>query len=255
MSTGLHMTRTRRACVLSLGCLALLLPLSAQQQPMIRSIVRFRLKPDRINDFNAVMHERAALLKKAGSERYFTVWVAQSGPREVAVVRYHQKWSELGRSRDPKMAESATAMANLTTRMNACVESAERVIDEIQPDVSLPRSGTLPPFVRSGKLVAQPGKLNDVLAVLKEETLPAMKKGGVTAWGVARTRYGAPTNEVHTYLGLGGWGDLDQPSPIRKALGEEAYQKYLAKLGAMLTSVEYTIYSLNPEMSHMAPAQ
>jgi hypothetical protein len=255
MSTGLQMTTTRRACVLSLGCLALLLPLPAQQQPLIRSIVRFRLKPDRVNDFNAVMRERAALLKKAGSERYFTVWVAQSGPREVAVVRYHQKWSELGRSRDPKMAESATAMANLTTRMNACVESAERVIDEIVPDNSMPRMGSLPPFIRAGRLLAQPGKVNDVLAVLKEETLPAMKKGGVTTWGVARTRYGAPTNELHTYLGLSGWGDLDQPSPMRKALGEEAYQKYLAKLGPMLTSVEYTIYSLNPEMSHMAPAQ
>ncbi len=255
MSTGLQMTMTRRACLLSLGCLALLLPLSAQQQPMIRSIVRFRLKPDRVNDFNAVMRERAALLKKAGSDRYFTVWVAQSGPREVAVVRYHQKWSELARSRDPKMAESATAMANLTIRMNACVESVERMIDEIQPDISLPRQGTVPPFVRSGKLLAQPGKLNDVLAVLKEETLPAMKQGGATAWGVALTRFGAPTNEIHTHAGLSGWSELDQPSPIRKALGEEGFQKYVARMGSMLTSAEYTIYLLSPEMSHMAPAQ
>ncbi|QOY88415.1 hypothetical protein [Paludibaculum fermentans] len=249
------MTMTRRACVLSLGCLALLLPLPAQQQRMIRSIVRYRLKPDRINDFNAVMRERAALLKKAGSERYFTVWVAQSGPREVGIVRFHQKWSELTTSPDPKMAEHAAAMANLTSRMNACIESMERIIDEIQPDISLPRPGTPPPFVQSGKLRAEPGKLNDVLAMLKEETLPAVKKGGATTWGVARTRFGAPTNEIHTYTGMSGWSELDQPSAIRKALGEEGFQKYLAKMGSMLTSVEYTIYSLNAEMSHMPPAQ
>lgn len=255
MSTGLQMIMTRRACVMSLGCLALLLPLSAQQQPLIRSIVRFRLKPDRVNDFNAVMRERAALLKKAGSQRYFTVWAAQSGPREVAVVRYYQTWSELTPSRDPKMSDNAAAMANLTARMMACVEYTERVIDEVVPDSSMPRVGSLPPFVRASKMMVQPGKLNDVLAVLKQETLPAMKKGGVTTWGVARTRYGAPTNELHTYLGLSGWGDLDQPSPIRKALGEEAYQKYLAKMGGMLTSVEYTIYSLSADMSHQPPAQ
>ncbi|MGJ5817078.1 hypothetical protein [Paludibaculum fermentans] len=248
------MRLTRRACVLSLGMLALLPLAEAQQQPLIRSIVRYRLKPDRINDFNAVMRERAALLKKAGSERYFTVWVAQSGPREVGVVRFHQKWSELTQSRDPKMAEHAVAMAALVARTNACVESAERIVDEILPDASMARGGAPPPFVRSGKLVALPGKLNDLLTALKDETMPAMKKGGVTVWGVARTRYGGPVNEIHTYMGMNGWGDLDQPSPMRKALGDEAFQKYLAKMGSLMVSTEYTIYALQPELSHMQPA-
>ncbi|MGC4054528.1 MAG: hypothetical protein QM757_36070 [Paludibaculum sp.] len=249
------MTSTRRACVLSLGCLALLLPVMAQQQPVIRSVIRYRLKPDRISDFNAVMRERAALLKKGGSERYFTVWVSQAGPREVAVVRYYQKWAEVTQSPDPKMSANAAAMANLSTRMLACVESMDRTFDEMLPELSLPRPATLPPFVRTAKLIAQPGKINDVLDVLKQETMPAMKKGGATTWGVARARYGVASNEVHTYLGMSGWGDLDQPSPIRKGMGEEAYQKYLTRMGSLLVSVEYNLYSLNAEMSHMAPAQ
>jgi|WetSurMetagenome_2_1015567.scaffolds.fasta_scaffold315950_1 quinol monooxygenase YgiN len=237
-----------------MACATLALPVAAQQQQNIRSVVHYHLKTDRIADFQAAFKDWSALLKKNGSERYFTVWSSQTGPREFVVVRYYSKWADLEFTPDPKMKDSAAAVAAIQARINQCTDTAERWIDEMIPELSLPRATTVPKMVRSGRVYVQPGKMDDVLAIFKNETFPAMKKAGVTAYGVARARYGTPINELHVYVGLSGWADLDGPLSVEKGMGADAYQKYLAKIRPLLGRTEYTLYSYLPELSNV-PAQ
>jgi hypothetical protein len=249
-----HQLRRIQLSLLAVAaCAALALPAAAQQQN-IRSVVHYHLKPDRVADFQAAMKDWSDLLKKNGSERYFTTWSSNTGPREFAVVRYYSKWAELDFTPDPKMKDSAGAVSAIQARISQCTDSAERWIDEMIPELTMPRTNTLPKMVRSGRVYVLPGKIDEVLALYKSETFPAMKKAGVTAYGVARARYGTPINELHVYVGLNSWADLDGPLSIEKGMGAEAYQKYLAKIRPLLGKTEYTIYSFMPALSNM-PAQ
>jgi hypothetical protein len=89
------------------------------------------------------------------------------------------------------------------------------------------------------------------VALLKAEVIPAMKKAGVADYGVALARYGTPLNEIHTYLGLNAWADLDNSVGIQKGMSAEAYKEYLAKANNMFESVEYTIWRFQPDLSYL----
>ena len=68
-----------------LAAAALVTPASAQDAT-IRSVTFYTVKPDRIGDFQAEIKAYNAILAKAGSDRYSTIWVALTGPYEFARV-------------------------------------------------------------------------------------------------------------------------------------------------------------------------
>src|SRR5580658_1137570 len=79
---------------------ALAAPASAQSAN-IRSVTFYTVKPDRIGDFQAEIKEYNAILAKAGSDRYSTVWVSLTGPYEYARVQMYSKWADLDASDHP----------------------------------------------------------------------------------------------------------------------------------------------------------
>ena len=244
--------RIQSLCLALMACTALALP-AAAQQPQIRSLVHYRLKADRAADFQAALKDWSTLLKKNGSERYFTTWSSLTGPREFIVVRYYFKWADVDitANPDPKMKDAAGQVSAILARINNATESAERWIDEMIPDLTMPL-GAVPPMVRTGRVYIQPAKIDEVLAIYRSDLFPALKKAGVTVSGVARARYGTAFNELHTYTAMNGWGDLDGPLAAEKGMGAEGYQKYLAKIRPLLNRVEYTLYRYWPELSHVS---
>ena len=241
------------AALLLLG--AITVPAIAQAPPAIRSITHVRIKPDKLGDWVAAEKDYAALVKKAGSDRTYTIWAAQTGPREFLLVRYYSKWAEMDVIDDPKMAEHAGAMAGIIARINASIESSWREIHSKQPDLTLPRPAEMPKMLRSARITVASGKMDEVLATLKANTLPAMKAAGVTAYGVGRVRYGAPTNQVLTHTGFNSWADLDGPTPIEKVAGRDAYLKYVETMNSLTTRTEWTIYRFREDLSYIAPAK
>jgi quinol monooxygenase YgiN len=241
------------AAVLVLGAIAA--PAWAQAPPTIRAITHLRVKPDKMGDWVAAEKDYAALVKKAGSDRSFTLWQAMTGPREFIMVRYYSKWAELDRFNDPKMAEHAGALAGIMARIDASVESSWREIHSMQPDLTLPRPAEMPKMIRTARINVANGKWDEVLGTLKTVTLPAMKAAGVTAYGVGRVRYGGGANQIMTHTGFDSWADLDGPTAIEKSAGRDAYLKYVAKMGTLTTRTEWTIYRYRPELSYIADAK
>jgi hypothetical protein len=87
-------------------------PASAQDAN-IRSVTFYTVKPDRIGDFQAEIKEYNAILAKAGSDRYSTIWVALTGPYEFARVQMYSKWADLDNTidKDPKLKDQAVDLA------------------------------------------------------------------------------------------------------------------------------------------------
>lgn len=221
------------------------------QDANIRSISRLRIAAGKGGDFTAAIRDWNAMAKKAGSERYSTVWQAVTGPREYVMVSYVPNLAVFDVQQDPKLKDVAGQAAAIGARIGACIESSERIIDDVLPDLSLPRTAEPPKMIRSLRRVVKPESVAAYVELVKAELAPAMKKAGVKTWVTARTRLGGPRNEFRSATGLESWADLDGTAAVIKAMGQDAYNRYIAKVTAMTVESEVNIYRYAPNLSYL----
>ena len=241
-----------RACLLA--ALALTTFCAASwAQANIRTVLFVKVKMGQEENWKAAVKDYAALVKKAGSDQAFTVWESESGPSEHAVVWYSSKWKQLG-EQDPKLQSIEADMARMFARLDTVTESLETWIDEMQPDMMI-SSKVIPPCARVGRTRVVSGKMDDLKALFRDQIVPAMKKSGATDYGVAVARFGTPSNELHSYLGLNGWGDLDGPIGVEKAMSASEFKAFQAKLSPLIESTEWSMWKYEPELSYVLPAK
>lgn len=214
----------------------------------IRSVTESKIKIDRGAEFVDLQKQFAAELKKANSPRARYVFQLMSGPRAYVVVTYYNKWAELDPAPNPTPNPAITA---LVARINGCVESSDRRIDVIDPALSIRETTAMPPLVQVAKLSVRPEKVNDFLALAKAVSFPAYRKAGVKRRIFARTRFGAPSTDFITSVGIEKFADLDGPTAIQRALGEQGYQDYVAKLSLLVYRTQFDIYRYLPDASYV----
>ena len=235
-------------CLLgAVATIALCMPCWAQSGNL-RTVLILKVKPDQEDNWKAAVKDYVATVKKAGSERPFTIWESQTGPWEYAVVWYTAKWKDMGED-DPKLKPVAAEIAAIFGRLNGMADGTETWIDEMQPDLSIV-SKEIPPYVRTGRSIILPGKMDDVKAMFHDQIVPAVKKSGATDYGVAFARFGTPTNEVHSYLGVSGWGDLDGPIGAEKGMSAAEWKAFQTKISGMIQSTEWALWKYHPELSY-----
>jgi len=228
----------------------------AQQaaRPPIRTMTHYKLKADRMGDMAAAIKEYNGILKKALWDKSYTIWRSATGPGELVRVDYHEKWAELDTPliREPKLKEYQTDITRIARRINDSFESSIRVIDIVNQEISLPRPAEPPKMVMVWTAHVKDGKMQDAMALEKNDYVPALKSAGFKSYIFSRARFGAPSNEIHASVGLEKWADLDQPNPVRKAMGDEKYHAFSEKMGAVLDDYRYEIYRYDPELSYIA---
>jgi hypothetical protein len=232
-----------------LAAIALLACVPSWAQDNIRTVLFVRVKLGQEENWKAAVKDYAATVKKAGSDQGFTVWESASGPAQHAVVWYSSKWKQID-EQDPKLKPVEADMARLFARLDAVTDSLETWIDETQPDMAI-RSMQIPAMVRVGRTRVVSGKMEDVKALFRDQILPAIKKSGATDYGVFTARFGTPSNEFHTYLGLSGWADLDGPVGVEKGMSPAEYKAFLAKLLPLIESTEWSMWRFQPELSYV----
>jgi hypothetical protein len=245
----------RRRCLFALAAAVTftgLLPAQTQPEANIRSITRYRLKPERAADFRSIVKDINAVRKKAGDNRGRTWWQSLSGPAELVVVAYYSKWAELD-TPDAAAKEAAADLAPLQARAMQCVNGVDRILDTVLPEFSLPRTpDNIPAYVSNLRVVVKHDRIAEYLAAQKSDMFPAIQKSGLKTATFARTRYGGPNTEFRRSIGLKGWSDLDAPSVLTAGMGgEAAYEKYLAKIRPLVLETELTIYRHVAELDYL----
>jgi quinol monooxygenase YgiN len=237
-----------------LAAAALVTPASAQDAT-IRSVTFYTVKPDRIGDFQAEIKEYNAILAKAGSDRYSSMWVGITGAHEYARVQNYTKWADLDASidSDPKLKDQATDLARISMRIIDCTESWHRSIEMVVPDLSLPEGSDPPKMIRVLVTQVRPDKYQEYLDLVKNVIFPAVKKGGTKDYSVAEGRLGESALEVTSVTGFNSWADLDAGIGAQKGLSKEDYQALVDKVRALITESEYDIYRYEPDQSYLPP--
>lgn len=224
---------------------AIVAPVGAQSQD--RTIERFRfykMKPDRSADFEAAATEIAGLHKKRSDARDYTVWISQTGERELLRIDLYSKYAELDAA-EPATGPGIADMARLTARITDCTESMRTVIAEIHPEVSLPL-GDPPPMIELNRLHLQPGKGREFLELVRTELLPINKQAG-TKFYVARVGFGESGPEALTVVGRQNWAAFDDAS----VESSPEYQHYQAKRNTLITGFEGNLYRFRPDLSYL----
>lgn len=235
--------------LVSLSILAVQLP---AQERNFRSTTYYKIDPGRIGDFQAAVKEYNAVLAKAHDDHPYSMWVSLSGDREYVLVSYQAKLAELDMLRrdDPKLKDFQADLTRIAARINHCALGVRSSIGEINKDLTLPVAKDMPKMVSVLRITLQPDKVDQYLALAKSELLPAVKKSGIKTYATVRMRYGASRAEIVSSAGVDSWADLDGTSPIVKAMGADAYEKYLNKVRPLMTAVEYNVYRYQPELSY-----
>lgn len=245
-------------CIFAMAFVAaatLVTPASAQDGN-IRSITFYTVKPDRVGDFQAEIKEYNAILAKAGSDRYSSMWVGLTGAHEYARVQVYTKWADLDSSidSDPKLKDQAVDLARISMRIIDCTESSRRIVEMVVPELSLPETGAPPKMIRVLLTQVRPEKYQEYLDLVKNVIFPAVKKGGTKDFSVAEGRLGVSSLEFTSVTGFNSWADLDAGIGAQKGLSKEDYQALLDKVRALITQSEYEIYRYEPDESYLPAA-
>ena len=246
------MQATLRKCVLSVAAIAVFV-IPSWGQTMIRTITRFRVIPGQTGYYEAAVKEYNEVLRKAGWPQPMTRWRSSSGPSEYALTTYWSKYADLDKVmlQDPKLKDYAGQLAASYARVLACGESADRIIDEIQPDLSI-LSNDPPPLVRVLRTVVKPDRVNDFTALLKNEALPAAQKSGAKLYMVSRTRLGGLGTEFRSMVGVDSWANLEEGlSVVRRGMSPEKFASFQQKWGSMVVEYQYDVYRYQPDLSYI----
>jgi antibiotic biosynthesis monooxygenase (ABM) superfamily enzyme len=236
-----------------LAAAVLVSPASAQDAN-IRSVTFYTVKPDRIGDFQAEIKEYNAILAKAGSDRYSSIWVALTGAHEYARVQMHTKWADLDSSvdTDPKLKDQAADLARISTHIIECTSSWRREIDVVNPELSLPDSGVdTPKMIRVLVTQVRPEKYREYLDFQKNVILPAIKKSGAKAYNFADIHFGEPGPTFVSVVGFNTWADLDDGVGAQKGVSKDEYQAIVDKSHELIVSSDFLIYRYLPDCSYL----
>jgi hypothetical protein len=232
---------------------AVLVPPASAQDANIRSVTFYTVKPDRNGDFQAEIKEYNAILAKAGSDRYSTLWVALTGAHEYARVQMYSKWADLDSSfdTDPKLKDHVEELTRINMRIIDCTSSWHRDIDVVNPNLSLPDSADRPRMIRVLVTQVRPDKVHEYLDLEKNEILPAVQKGGAKSYNFAEKRFGEAGPQFVSVIGFNNWADFDDGIGAEKGLGKEGYQALVDKIRELIVQSDFIIYRWLPDESYL----
>ena len=199
-----------------------------------------------------IQKEISAAYKKAGVP-FRNVWqTAGFGEINLWVsVTPIAKFADMDKPSSLVQALGEEGSARLLARLNDLVVSTKIAAVLARPDLGLDSKSTdvkdLAIIVRH---TVSPGKEAAYENHLKLDILPTAKKAKITDYGVYQTIFGGDPNEFVIVVPRANFAMLDGGSPLRVALGEQAYRKMMAKTADFLEATDISIARLRKDLGY-----
>lgn len=215
------------------------------------------VRPEMIPAYQELMQKEVIpALKKAGLPFRWVFTNGPVGPGATFVsVQPIQTYADFDKG---PMLRSAMGDAydKYLAKVRPMIVSTHGVIQTLVQNASLRSYSDKPPaWVIVATTNVLPGKGPEFATITAEEYVPAYKKAGLGDYWVFAANFGAPATQRTIVTPISGWADLDQPSPLTRALGQEGAQKLGQKRAALTTGTQTVVMRYVPELSFGVPAR
>ena len=227
------------------------MPAAAQsggEPPAMLDVGVVRLIPGMTAEFDALQKERVAMYKsedyKGSRQVYQTV---RGYNHEYRVITPLNKYGDLD---DTQQVGPDGWSDGWFSRVFRTIDNRTASISQVRSDLSVPD----PPDRTPGLVLliiseVNYGKAAEYESVMKE-IQAAYKKVNATGFGVYRSRIGNNRRDWVLAFTLDNWADLDTPSTLTRALGEEGVRELLSKLQGVVGNSQRIVIRHRPDLSY-----
>ena len=235
---------------------------AAQPQPPIaRPLVVMSIidvKPEAVSEFGALQAEVMAA-QRAGGQPWRETWhTATFGyPYRLAVLSPVDELGLLDGQTYTAKGIGAAAATAINERARRMIAQQQIYLVQVRPDLGMGVRGGKSTLGVVSYISVAPGREPDIEQVLKTEVHAALKKAGVSYYGVSRVVYGGDTSQYITLLMFENFADLGRGHPLERALGADGLAKLQGKLTGIITKLDRHIVRYNEALSFrpMPPAR
>jgi len=240
---------TNKVIATGLGLVTLSLTAMAQNTPTLLNVARVQVKPDRLGEFMDVEKQYTAAYKKGGGTLRAVYRSSAGNPFEFLVISAIPNYAALDGKSPYAKGTTETELARMAARRDQCVDGVRTTYERPLDALSFNPPGTPQPSrVTVVRATVRPEMVDQYVATVKNELMPAFKKAGLTGILARRVEWGGSQNVFTFRVPLGKFAELDGDNPLVKGLGREGAAKLGAKLSSM-SSAEFLIYTYVPELS------
>jgi hypothetical protein len=222
--------------------------------PTMLNVVHYRVKLDRLQEFEDVEKQIAGSYKKAApTDQFRIIYRGTVGnATEFDVFTPMSKFAE--RDGENPYNKMATEQERLTrqARLGQYLENVQTSIEKPLADLTINTPGAQfpPTFMHGIRVRIRSGSEDEFAAVMKNDLFPALKKMGVKTLLARRTLIGGNIADYNFAEGFEKWAEMDNPDSLPKTMGAEALKKMMDKLNQIITLREDTIWRYQADLSY-----
>jgi len=112
-------------------------------------------------------------------------------------------------------------------------------------------TGEIPGTMVAHWVRMSPGHGREYTDAVTSDWLPAVKKSGLKPFSLWQVWFGSQQSQYLSLIGIDNWAFFDRPDPIAAAMGNEAYQRYGAKIRPAMVEASEEVYRFRPELSYL----
>jgi hypothetical protein len=203
-----------------------------------------RLKPDMVDEWiNLQKTEVIPAQKKGGVTQRTVLQTAIGNAFEYSILTPYPSFAALDGPGVNAKALGAEGAARLAAKIRKCVDVQRSYLINRIDDLAIPQGNAI--ASRTAVVRPAPGKMQDYLAYLRTDVLPAMKKaktdGKIAGYAVSTRGVGAQAGEMTTTTYYNKFADMEAGNPLVTVLGAAAAAPITAKGAALATNVQVII--------------
>jgi hypothetical protein len=188
---------------------------------------------------------------RARNRPAFEAWQVAVG--EMNTYHFVEPFQSFGELEQMEPPMEPAEMAVWLQRILATIDSQQLLVARVRPDLSVePQAqadAAAPQLLMLQSQTLQPGRAQEYETWLRDEVLPALRRSDALGLFSNQITFGGDGRTWVFALPLQGWADLDQPSPLHRALGQHAAEEMLSRGDAMVERSQTRILRMRADLS------
>jgi hypothetical protein len=245
----------------------LLAALAAQAQEQYLDVYIAQVKPEKRAEFDAISKKMAAINRQNNGDQWMALETDYGPMNRVTFISTRQGYAEITKGSDAFLAALQKSLGKdgadkLFQDFNRCLENSRSELRRRRWDLSSNAPADAAALakmlgesrqIRTTAVRVKPGQGPAVEALLKEVKAAREKNSPDVVTLVSQSEAGQDGTIFYVTNLQKSMAGFDSVAPLRKTMGDEAYEHYLKTASEIVVNTETMISHFLPEISNPAP--